>query len=151
MWVRSSIAFYGSFNLDMDRSPGFGSAPTDFPPYSDLVSLRLRAFQPLTSPASATRRTVLQKVRGPSFYRGSTACKHRVSGSLSLPSRGSFHLSLTVLFAIGHWVVFRLGGWSPGFRPGFTCPVLLWIHSAFIRFRLRESYPLRWDVPVLFD
>ena len=32
---------------------------------------------------------------------------------LSLPSRGPFHLSLTVLYAIGHWVVFSLGGWSP--------------------------------------
>ena len=29
MWVRSSIAFYGGFNLDMDRSPGFGPARTD--------------------------------------------------------------------------------------------------------------------------
>ena len=28
--MRSSIAFYGNFNLDMDRSPGFGSTPTDF-------------------------------------------------------------------------------------------------------------------------
>ena len=35
-------------------------------------------------------------------YGGSTACKHRVSGSFSLPSRGSFHLSLTVLSSIGH-------------------------------------------------
>ena len=42
-----------------------------------------------------------------------SACKHKVSGTISLPSRGSFHLSLTVLYAIGHWVVFRLGGWSP--------------------------------------
>ena len=42
-----------------------------------------------------------------------SACKHTVSGSLSLPSRGSFHLSLTVLFAIGHMVVFSLMGWSP--------------------------------------
>ena len=32
-----------------------------------------------------------------SMYSSSTACKHRVSGSLSLPSRGSFHLSITVL------------------------------------------------------
>ncbi len=47
------------------------------------------------------------------IYSGSTACKHRVSGSLSLPSRGSFHLSFTVLCAIGHWVVFSLRGWSP--------------------------------------
>ena len=33
---------------------------------------------------------------------GSTACKHRVSGALSLPSRGPFHLSFTVLCSIGH-------------------------------------------------
>ena len=42
-----------------------------------------------------------------------------VSGSLSLPSRGSFHLSLTVLYSIGHQVVFRLGGWSPLLPTGF--------------------------------
>ena len=47
------------------------------------------------------------------------ACKHRVSGSLSLPSRGSFHLSLTVLYAIGHQVGFRLGGWAPRLQIGF--------------------------------
>ena len=47
------------------------------------------------------------------------ACKHKVSGSVSLPSRGPFHLSLTVLFTIGHWVVFRLGGWAPRLRTGF--------------------------------
>ena len=47
------------------------------------------------------------------------ACKPKVSGSISLPSRGSFHLSLTVLYAIGHWVVFRLGGWAPRLQTGF--------------------------------
>ena len=41
-----------------------------------------------------------------------TACKHRVSGTLSLPSRGSFHLSLTVLYSIGHQVVFSLRRWA---------------------------------------
>ena len=55
-----------------------------------------------TLPDMITRRTVLQKVRGSPNNRCSTACKHRVSGSLSLPSRGSFHLSFTVLCAIGH-------------------------------------------------
>ena len=58
-----------------------------------------------------TRWPVLQKVRGHTL-RAPTACKHRVSGSFSLPSRGSFHLSLTVLFSIGHQVVFSLGRWS---------------------------------------
>ena len=47
------------------------------------------------------------------------ACKHKVSGSISLPSRGPFHLSLTVLFAIGHVVVFSLTGWSPFLPSGF--------------------------------
>ena len=51
-----------------------------------------------------------------------TACKHRVSGSLSLPSRGSFHLSLTVLCAIGHHIVFRLGRWSSLLPAGFLVP-----------------------------
>ena len=46
-------------------------------------------------------------------YGASTACRHTVSGSISLPSRGSFHLSLTVLCAIGRHLVFCLGGWSP--------------------------------------
>ena len=42
-----------------------------------------------------------------------------VSGTLSLPSRGTFHLSLTVLYAIGHQEVFSLGGWSPRLPTGF--------------------------------
>ena len=48
-----------------------------------------------------------------------SACKHTVSGSLSLPSRGAFHLSLTVLFAIGHMVVFSLRRWSSCLPSGF--------------------------------
>ena len=45
-------------------------------------------------------------------YGASTACRHMVSGSISLRSRGSFHLSLTVLCAIGCQFVFCLGWWS---------------------------------------
>ena len=49
----------------------------------------------------------------------SIVCKHRVSGSLSLPSRGAFHLSFTVLFSIGHQGVFSLTGWSPRVQTRF--------------------------------
>ena len=70
-------------------------------------------LKPLTLPHIITRRTVLQKVHGSTFNSCSIVCKHRVSGSLSLPSRGPFHLSFTVLCAIGHWVVFSLTEWSP--------------------------------------
>ena len=51
--------------------------------------------------------------------RSFSVCKHTVSGSISLPSRGSFHHSLTVLFAIGHQVVFSLTRWSSHLHTGF--------------------------------
>jgi hypothetical protein len=43
--------------------------------------------------------------------RAMTVCRRIVSGTISLPSRGTFHLSLTVLFTIGHQVVFSLAPW----------------------------------------
>ena len=55
------------------------------------------SFIALTSLHNATRRSVLQKVRHHPVTRTLTACRHMVSGSISLPSRGAFHLSLTVL------------------------------------------------------
>ena len=74
-----------------------------------------------------------------------SACKHTVSGSFSLPSRGAFHLSLTVLFAIGHMVVFSLRRWS-------SCrPDVLRIPLTFERFRLRDCYPLRCGFPTVFN
>ena len=56
----------------------------------------------LTSLHNITRRPVLQKVRHHTISSALSACKHTVSGTISLPSRGSFHLSLTVLYSIGH-------------------------------------------------
>ena len=101
MCVRSSTTSYGSFNLDMDRSPGFGSTPTDsgpiktwFPFGSAPEVLNLASTG--NSPDRSTKSTRF------CIKSSSTACKHRVSGSLSLPSRGPFHLSFTVLCAIGH-------------------------------------------------
>ena len=48
-----------------------------------------------------------------------TAGKYEVSGSLSSPFRGAFHLSLTVLVHYrSHWI-FSLGGWSPLLPTGF--------------------------------
>ena len=83
-------------------------------------------LQFLTSLHNVTRRSVLQKVRSHTLNRVPSACKHRVSGSLSLPSRGSFHLSLTVLYSIGHQVVFSLRRWSSCLPTGFlvSCDTL---------------------------
>src|SRR5579875_2331302 len=48
---------------------------------------------------SVTRRLILQKARHHPTPMGKalTDCRHTVSGTLSLPSRGTFHHSLTVL------------------------------------------------------
>ena len=48
-----------------------------------------------------------------------TACRQPVSGSVSLPSRGAFHLSLTVLVHYRWQRVFSLRRWSSGIPPGF--------------------------------
>src|SRR5690242_14190157 len=51
-----------------------------------------------------------------------TACEYVVSGSLSSPSRGAFHLSLTVLVHYRSRQIFSLGGWSPQLPTGFHVP-----------------------------
>src|SRR5215217_4322117 len=48
-----------------------------------------------------------------------TACKRMVSGTISLPLRGTFHLSLTVLVHYRSPLVFSLAGWSPPVQSGF--------------------------------
>ena len=91
--------------------------PASRPRRGTQVALLRLAFAPapfrLTSPrasdslAHSTKGTPSQRKVAP------TARGRTVSGTVSLPSRGAFHLSFTVLYAIGHWVVFRVGGWSP--------------------------------------
>ncbi len=103
----------------MARSLGFGSTARNCSPCSDSVSLRLRDSYPLTSLHTVTRRLILQKARHHPTMWALTACRSTVSGSLSLPFRGTFHLSLTVLCAIGSCRVFSLGGWSPRIPTGF--------------------------------
>ena len=103
-------------------------------------------------PRPATRRTVLQKVRGrTSSCRASAGRRHRVSGSLSLPSRGTFHLSLTVLFAIGHRVVFSLGGWSPRLPARFPVSRGTPDPARYTPFPVRGSHPLRPAFPKPFQ
>ena len=104
----------------MDRSPGFGSIIYDlYRPFQTrfrfgsipYLELNLAIYN--NSLDRSTKSTISHS------YGALSACKHKVSGSLSLPSRGSFHLSLTVLISIGHQVVFSLTGWSPLFHTRF--------------------------------
>ena len=150
MWVRSSIAFYGNFNLDMDRSPGFGSTPTDltallrlgFPSASDLKSLTL--------PVSVTRRTVLQKVRG---------CTYRVLPQLvNTGFQVLFHSPPGVLFTFPSQYYalsvtkeyLALRGGPRLFHQGFSCLDVLWIPPCLLTFRLRGFHPLWLAFPKPF-
>ena len=51
-----------------------------------------------------------------------TAGEYVVSGSISSPCRGAFHLSLTVLVHYRSLKIFSLGGWSPQLPTRFHVP-----------------------------
>ena len=95
--VRTSIRRYPDFILDKGRSHGFASAAADWTPYSDSLSLRLRESFPLTLPATATRRFIMQKARRHMIYMLRPLVGAGVQELFHSPARGSFHLSLTVL------------------------------------------------------
>ena len=109
-WVRSSTTSYRRFNLAMDRSLRFGSRTRDS---IALFRLAFATASPhgLTSPRITNSQAHSSKGT-PSPHKALTAYRHTVSGTISLPSRGTFHHSLTVLCTIGHQVVFRLTKWS---------------------------------------
>ena len=121
------------------------------------VSLILNLASHRNSPARSTKSTTSHA------YGALSACRLTVSGSFSLPSRGSFHLSLTVLFAIGHMVVFSLTGWSPCLPSGFLVsrrtpdtakPFLNFAYGIFTLFdlpfkvvRLSSQVPMSQSLP----
>ncbi len=150
MCVRSSIAFYGNFNLDMDRSPGFGSTPTDFYALFRLGFPSAPHLKCLTSPAPVTRRTVLQKVRGSSYKdvpqlvnTGFQVLFHSPPGVLfTFPSQ-YYALSVTKEYL-------GLRGGPRSFHQGFSCLDVLWIPLSQLSFRLRGFHPLWQAFPKPF-
>ena len=150
MWVRSSIAFYGNFNLDMDRSPGFGSTLTDYNALLRLGFPSAPRLYRLTSPASVTRRTVLQKVRGRTYKvlpqlvnTGFQVLFHSPPGVLfTFPSQ-YYALSVTKEYL-------GLRGGPRSFHQGFSCLDVLWIPPCRLSFRLRGFHPLWQAFPKPF-
>ena len=85
------------------------------------------------------------------WYSTLTACRHTVSGSISLPSRGSFHLSLTVLLRYQSPNVFSLTRWSSQIHPGFHVSRTTRDAATPINlFRLQDFHPLRSNFPDRF-
>lgn len=76
----------------------------------------------LTLRMKLTRWIVLQKARRHSINTAPTPCRHTISGSISLPSRGSFHLSIAVLVHYRSYIIFSLGWWSSRIQTGFLVP-----------------------------
>ncbi len=103
-WVRASTRSYPRFTLAMGRSLRFGSRTHHYTTPTGGYALFRLAFAAAT-PHGLTSRHVpdsqAHSSKGtPSPHptgRALTACRHTVSGTLSLPSRGTFHHSLTVL------------------------------------------------------
>ncbi len=97
-WVRSSTRSYTRFNLAMGRSLRFGSRPCHS---NALFRLAFATASPhgLTSRHSTNSQAHSSKGTPSHNHKGHalTDCKRTVSGTISLPSRGTFHHSLTVL------------------------------------------------------
>ena len=141
MWVRSSIAFYGNFNLDMGRSPGFGSAPTDCGPIQTWFPFGSGPLV-LNLANRYTYRTVLQKVRGSSYK--------DVPQLVNIWFQVLFHSPPGVLFTFPSQYYalsvtkeyLALRGGPRVFSQGSTCLDLLWIPPCQLAFRLRGFHPL---------
>lgn len=92
-----------------------------------------------------TRRLILQKARHHRNKPALTVCRRTVSGTVSLPSRGTFHLSLTVL------VRYRSSGSIQAYQVVLTdshgiprAPCYSGTPPGLRQaFRLRDSHPLR--------
>jgi hypothetical protein len=133
---------YPHFTLARGRSLGFGSMATNYSPYSDSLSLRLRLSRLNLaghhhSPVHSTKGTpshiaVLRLLVGTRFQ----VLFHSAPAVLfTFPSRYS---SLSVAREY-----LALGGGPPGFLRGFSCPAVLGVLPTKSHpFRLRGFYPL---------
>ena len=127
--VRASTRCYPRFTLAKGRSPRFASIPSDLSPISDSLSLRLACR--LTLPLRITSRLIMQKARRQAFpdksgHSPPTACRHTVSGTISLPSQGCFSPfphGTGSLSVAREYLALRDGPRS--FPRDFTCPAVL--------------------------
>ena len=141
------MEFYLHFNLDMGRSPGFGSNTTDFirpiqtcsrfgsaPLVLNLASIR-------NSPDRSTKSTRLHLNVLPQLVNtGFQVLFHSPPGVLfTFPSQ-YYALSVTKEYL-------ALGGGPPDFLQGSTCLAVLWIPLAPFWFHVRDFHSLWSDFP----
>ena len=146
--VRSSIACYGNFNLAKGRSQGFASAACNF----SQLNTRFRFGSPAEQVILAAYAQLvgsLCKRHAVTPFGAPTACRRTVSGSIALPSYGSFS---PFLHSTGSLSVFReylaLRDGPRGFRQDSSCPALLRCPLSLQHLPVRGCHPLRPDFPV---
>ena len=123
--VRSSTMCYHSFNLLMGRSLGFASTSANFVALFRLAFAADPPLNGLTMLATVTRRLIMQKARRHP-KRAPTACKRKVSGSISLPYSGFFSPFPHGTGSLSVSQEYLALPDGPGkFMQGFTCPALL--------------------------
>ena len=125
--------------------------------YNALFTLAFARAPPhkgLTKLHTVTRRVIKQKVRGYTFpcgHSASSACKHMISDSISLPLTGFFSpfphgtCSLSVAY-----LYLALADGPARFQQGSTCPVVLGSTKKEIKYfkllgfhHLRPTFPNR--------
>ena len=122
--------------------------PTTHSPCSDSLSLRLRDSCHLTWLETATRRFIMQKARRHIHKDAPTACRHTVSGTLSLPCTGCFSPFPhgTGSLSVSHECLALPDG-PGGFTQDYTCPALLRVPLCFDLLRVRGCHPLWPNFP----
>ena len=134
----------------MGSSPGFASVTPDSLAHFRLGFPAAPPLKGLTWPDTITRRIIMQKARGQAGLRQRppTACRRRVSGSVSSPCRGSSHRSVALLGSLSVVVEYlALRDGPREFRPGFPCPTLLGRPDGEPPLHLRGCHPLWRDFP----
>ena len=103
----------------MDRSPGFGSTPSNLIAHLRLAFATAPHLKCLTLLLNVTRWPVLQKVRGHT----SNVLPQLVSAGFQVlfhsPPGVLFNFPSRYFFTIGYQLVFSLTGWSPLFHTRF--------------------------------
>lgn len=149
MWIRSSTEFYFRFNLDMDRSPGFGSACTDCCPAPWGWTLRpVKTWFPFGSAAELLNLAST----GNSPDRSTKSTRSHLNVLPQLVNTGFqvlFHSPPGVLFTFPSQYYalsvtkeyLALEGGPSDFPQGFSCLVVLWILPLLIVF-MYETFTL---------
>ena len=122
--VRSSSTCYRAFNLLMGRSQSFASTASNYTPYSDSLSLRLRNLSCLTWLETVTRRLIMQKARRhrTCLLRPLVSVWFQVLFTPVCPVLFTF--PSRYWFTIGLSGVFSLAGWCRPIQTGRLLPRL---------------------------